>query len=211
MLDFVLNTHGLVAYLTILASLLAGAFGFPLPEDLSLISAGILIHLDKAELWIMAATCYVGILTGDLIIFRIGWMAGPALLRKRWVRRYMTAKKLHSIRQGLERRTFSTILFARHLFYLRTATFLVCGTVRMSFIRFILADAVAALITTPVMLGLGYFFAQHYDTMLAYMHQVKIALILVGIVGAAYLILRQIRRQRRRARRSLKLEAEISA
>ena len=75
----------------------------------------------------------------------------------------------------------------------------------MSFMRFILADAVAALITTPVMLGLGYFFAQHYETLLAYMHQVKIALIVVGVAGAAYLILRQIRRQRRRARRALKM------
>lgn len=182
MLDAVLNTHGLVAYLAVLACLIAGALGLPVPEDLALITAGVLVHLEKAEFWLMLGVCYVGIITGDLVIFRIGWMAGPALFRQRWVKRFMNSKKLHSIRVGLERKTFVTIVVARHLFYLRTATFLVCGSVRMSFVRFFVADAIAALITAPLMVSLGYIGAQNYDLMLQYVKQVKTALLIGGVI-----------------------------
>ena len=204
MLDAVLNSHGIVAYLAVFTCLVAGAFGLPVPEDLSLITAGVLVHLGKAETWIMLTVCYVGILLGDLIIFRIGWMTGPALFRQRWVRRYMKSKKLHSIRVGLEKRTFFTILVARHLFYLRTATFLVCGSVRMSFTRFLIADAVAALITAPLMLAIGYLFAQNYELLLHYVHQVKIGLVIGGVITLAIVVVVFMRRRRR-------LEAEALA
>ena len=212
MLDAVLDTHGLVAYLAVFACLVAGAFGLPIPEDISLITAGVLVHLQKAETWIMLAVCYVGILLGDLIIFRIGWMTGPALFRQRWVRRYMNSKKLHSIRVGLEKKTFFTILLARHLFYLRTATFLVCGSVRMSFTRFLIADAVAALITAPLMVGLGFTFAQNYDLLLHYLHQVKVALVIGGIITFGTLLVVFLRRRRRLEQEVLDDEAaEVAA
>ncbi len=185
MLDVVLNTHGLVAYLAVLACLMAGALGLPVPEDLALITAGVLVHLEKAEFWLMLSVCYVGIISGDLIIFRIGWLAGPTLFRQRWVKRFMNSKKLHSIRVGLEKKTFLTIVIARHLFYLRTATFLVCGSVRMSFVRFLVADAVAALITAPLMVSIGYIGAQNYDLMLQYVKQAKIVLLIGGIITFA--------------------------
>ena len=190
MLDALLASHGLAAYLLVIATLLGSAFGLPFPEDLSLIIAGILVASDNAELWIMAVTCYLGIIVGDLIIYRLGWMTGPRIFRKRWVKRYMTASKLQGLRANLERKTFVTIFIARHLFYLRTITFLVCGAVRVSFVRFLLADALAALITTPLMLGVGYLFGQHFDHIMAIIKQVKLLLVLGGIGVAIYLYFR---------------------
>lgn len=187
MLDTLLTSHGLAAYLLIVATLLGSAFGLPFPEDLSLIIAGVLVASENAELWIMALTCYFGILAGDLIIYRLGWMSGPRLLRKRWVKRYMNSSKLQGLRANLERKTFVTIFVARHLFYLRTITFLVCGAVRVSFLRFLLADAIAALLTTPLMLGIGYLFAQHFDHIVAIIKQIKLVLVLAGVVVAVYL------------------------
>ena len=192
MLDTLMNAHGLAAYLLILAVLLGSAFGLPVPEDLSLIIAGVLVASDNATLWIMVLVCYFGILAGDLIIYRVGWMAGPRLFRKRWFKRYLTSTKLQTLRANLERKTFFTIFLARHLFYLRTVTFLVCGAVRVSFPRFLLADALAALITTPLMLGLGYLFAEHYEHLIGLVKQVKLALVALGIVGALYLYRRFI-------------------
>ena len=190
MLDALLASHGLVAYLLVIAILLGSAFGLPVPEDLSLIIAGILVASENAELWIMFLTCYVGIIAGDLIIYRLGWMTGPRLFRKRWVKKYMTSSKLQGLRANLERKTFVTIFIARHLFYLRTITFLVCGAVRVSFTRFLIADAIAALITTPLMLGIGYLFGQHYDQIVEGMKQVKLLLVLVGVGIAVYLYFR---------------------
>jgi membrane protein DedA with SNARE-associated domain len=190
MLDALLASHGLVAYLLVIAILLGSAFGLPVPEDLSLIIAGILVASENAELWIMLLTCYAGIIAGDLIIYRLGWMTGPRLFRKRWVKRYMTSSKLQALRANLERKTFVTIFIARHLFYLRTITFLVCGAVRVSFTRFLIADAVAALITTPLMLGIGYLFGQHYDHIVGIIKQIKLLLVLIGVGIAIYLYFR---------------------
>ncbi len=186
-----------MAYLLVFALLIVGAFGFPMPEDISLITGGILIHLQHANLWIMAVVCYLGILIGDLVIYRIGWVTGPRLFRRKAFRRLVTSSRLKAIRHNIERRTFFTILIARHLFYLRTVTFLVCGAVRVSPSRFMVADAIAALITTPLMLGLGYLFAEHYEALLVYVKQVKISLVIAGILGLFYFTFRYFKIKRR--------------
>jgi membrane protein DedA with SNARE-associated domain len=194
MLNSLLATHGLLAYASIFGVLVASAFGFPVPEDLSLIAGGILVHLGQANPFIMALVCYLGILLGDLIIYRIGWISGPSLFRKRGFRRHLTSSRLKTIRRNLEERTFVTILIARHLFYLRTATFLVCGAVRVAPARFIIADAIAALITAPLMLCLGFLFAEHHEVLLDYVKQVKSYLVIGGLALAGYLVWRYRRR-----------------
>jgi membrane protein DedA with SNARE-associated domain len=166
------------------------------PEDLALIIAGLLVASEHAHLWLMAITCYFGILIGDLIIYRVGWITGPKLFRKKWFKKYLTSTKLQTLRGNLTRRTFFTIFLARHLFYLRTVTFLVCGAVRVPFSRFLIADSIAALVTTPLGIGLGYIFAAHYETLLAWVKQVKLLLAILGILIAVYLVLRFMRQSR---------------
>lgn len=190
MLDVILHSSGIFAYLVVFALLIAGALGLPVPEDLALIAAGVLVHLGQAHYLLMGVVCYIGIIVGDVIIYRIGYMAGPTLFRKRWFRRLLTASKLQKIRAGLERRTFVTIFVARHLFYLRTASFLVCGAVRLDFKKFLLCDLAAALITTPLMLFLGCLFGEHVDEILDWMEKTKIALVIGGLVVASALIYR---------------------
>ena len=190
MLDTLLNAHGLAADVLVFAVLVGSAVGLPVPEDVSLIVAGILVGSENAHLFTMLITCYAGILVGDLVIYRVGWISGPRLFRKRWFKRYLTSTKLQSLRNNLTKKTFLTIVVARHLFYLRTVTFLVCGAVRVPFSKFLIADSIAALITTPIMVGLGYVFAEHYDTLLMWVKQVKLLLVLVGIGLAMYFVLR---------------------
>jgi len=194
MVDLILSSHGLVAYLVVFGVLVASSLGLPVPEDLTLIVAGIISNLDQVNVWLMAIICYLGILAGDLLIYRVGWLAGPALFRKKWFRRHLTTRRLHLIRENLHKRTILTILVARHLFYIRTATFLMCGAVRLPFARFFLIDACAALITVPIMMGLGYLFANNYQLIMMYMRQIKIALVIVGLIGLAYVVIRYRRK-----------------
>jgi membrane protein DedA with SNARE-associated domain len=196
MLETILLYHGFVAYLIVFGMLLAGSFGLPMPEDVALITAGAIVSAGQADLSIMTVVCYLGIVVGDVILYRFGWLAGPSILRRRWARRYFTAKRIRSLRENLERRTFLTIFIARHLFYLRTATFVFCGAVRVSFPRFFIADALAALITLPVMLGLGYLFAEHYNNIIAEVEQAKVYIGVVGLLGLGILYAVYKRRMR---------------
>jgi membrane protein DedA with SNARE-associated domain len=195
MVDAILAAHGFLAYLLVFAALMAGSIGIPAPEDLTLIAAGVLCSLSQVNTWIMALTCYVGLILGDLIIYRIGWMTGPKLFRKKWFRRHISTKRLNVMRTNLHKRTMMTILIARHLFYIRTATFLMCGAVRISFARFVIMDAIAALITTPLMMGIGYIFANNYDAIIKYLRDVKFFLLAIGLVAAVF-IFRRYRRSR---------------
>jgi membrane protein DedA with SNARE-associated domain len=193
MVDLILGSHGLFAYLLVLIALLAGSVGIPAPEDLTLIAAGVLCSLAQVNTWIMAITCYLGLIIGDLIIYRIGWMTGPTLFRKKWFRRHISTKRLQTMRTNLHKRTMLTILVARHLFYIRTATFLMCGAVRISFTRFIIMDAIAALITTPLMMGIGFAFAHNYEMVIKWVRDLKFILIALGVI-AAFFIIRHYRR-----------------
>lgn len=195
MFDLIIGSNGALAYLIVLVALLAGSVGIPAPEDLTLIAAGVLCSLSQVNTWIMALTCYLGLIIGDLIIYRIGWMAGPTLFRKKWFRRHISTSRLQAMRNNLHKRTMLTILVARHLFYIRTATFLMCGAVRISFSRFLVMDAIAALITTPLMMGIGYAFANNYEVIIKWMRDLKFILVGLGLIGAFFVYKHYKRKQ----------------
>lgn len=185
MQEWILAQHGIVIYGAILLLLFAGAIGLPVPEDLPLLLSGICIHRGTANMEIMFVVCYVGILLGDLFIFGVGRYFGKAIYKKDWFHAHMTPRKLRRIQLNLEKRSLLMIFVARHLFYLRTVTFLTCGALKIRISRFFLADAIAALISAPLMMSLGYLAAENYDFVLQLIHEAKWFSVLLGLVLVA--------------------------
>jgi membrane protein DedA with SNARE-associated domain len=181
MYDWFFGQQGPWLYSSLFFALLGGAFGLPIPEDLPLIIAGVLVHQGRADLLLILIVCYIAVVAGDVIIFRVGKKLGPALFTKRWFRRRVNLSTIKSMRLNLEKRSFTMILVARHLFYLRTVTFLICGAVKMNFTRFLIADMVAALISLPIMLGIGYLFSEHFDTMLEQISSIRRSFVIVSV------------------------------
>ena len=63
---------------------------------------------------------------------------------------------------------------------LRSPIYLVAGmSHRISYITFIIMDGLAALISVPVWIYLGFFFADNLDTLMTYVHDVQKAIYLV--------------------------------
>ena len=67
------------------------------------------------------------IILGDILIFAIGTKFGNRILQKGWFKRQISESQIQSLKSRLEKRSILMIFLARHLFYLRTATFLICG------------------------------------------------------------------------------------
>jgi membrane protein DedA with SNARE-associated domain len=187
----------LFPYIKIFGMLFGSAFGLPIPEDLALIIAGFWISSGHSDAVAMVLVCYLGVLTGDLIIFRAGRMAGPAIFRRRWIRSRLKSKRLRKLRKGLSERAFLTVLVARHVFYLRTVTFLLCGAVRMPFARFLFADAVAALVTVPLVVGLGYLFGDYQNELLMMVKQAKYTLGTMAFFVGTYVVVRYLTKRRK--------------
>lgn len=196
MYDWILAQSGMHLYIGLFLMLMGGAIGLPIPEDLPLIAGGILIQLGKTTPETVFLVCYSGILIGDIMIYSFGRWLGPSVFRRKPFQTPRARYRLKRIRLGMERRSVLMIFVARHLFYLRTLTFLSCGALKMRFSTFLMADAIAALVSAPLMLALGYFASEHFDTVIAWMHQAKIYSVFVGIALAigAFVLYRRHRR-----------------
>ena len=189
------SSSGLLAYVVIFLALIGGSIGLPIPEDLPLIASGVLAHRGQARLDVIAVVCYVAILIGDIIIFWAGRHFGPGLLRHRWIARSISAERVSRVRLQLERRSLIMIFLARHLFYIRTVTFLVCGVVRMNFARFLLADAISALISVPLMIGIGLLFSENLEAILELVQHSRFYVLLALVAVTAFGLGRWLKRR----------------
>jgi membrane protein DedA with SNARE-associated domain len=178
---WVMAQSGVTVYGSLALLLLGGVIGLPIPEDFPLILAGILIQLGKCDPLITFFVCYTTIVVGDVIIFTIGRWSGPSIFKLKWFSSRATKTKLKRVRVGIERRSILTVFLARHIFYIRTITFLSCGALNMSFARFLIADMIAALISVPLMLVVGYFAASHYDLAMQMINELKYLTLAAGL------------------------------
>jgi membrane protein DedA with SNARE-associated domain len=198
MIDWLFSLDGQYLYGGIFLMLLGGAFGLPIPEDLPLLLGGVLLHQQKAELGEMFLVCYTGIIIGDIILFTIGKRIGASSRNRGWFESKLSPKVLRKTRLAIERKSFITILIARHLFYLRTVTFLACGALKMSYTRFIIADMFAALISASFMLSFGFMFSDSYEYIISVFKTTKLIVFLaVGIIVVwIYLRIRKTRQEK---------------
>lgn len=173
MTDWLLLQDGAIIYGILFVALMGGAIGLPIPEDLPLIAGGVLAHRGQADLKLILLVCYAGILLGDIVIYAIGRRFGTGLFQTKWFKKRVSQSRLRNMRLRMERRSLLMIFVARHLFYLRTATFLTCGAVKMRISTFIIADAVAALISAPLMVGIGFVASEHWEYVVGWIHRLK--------------------------------------
>jgi len=173
-----------------LALVLAG-LGLPIPEDVVLITSGVLAHQGVTHLGWTIPVLYVGVLTGDLIVYSFGRRFGDAVLRHPRVLRLLTPARQQRIEQYFARYGNRTVFLVRHLMVLRAPTYLIAGAMKVPGWQFLLWDSVAALISVPLMVGLGYFFADHIEVLHRDLRRIEHwigALVILTI--ATYLLLR---------------------
>jgi membrane protein DedA with SNARE-associated domain len=202
MIDWLLLQNKQIIYLSLFVILVGSALGVPIPEDLPLIAAGIAVNNQLVEVIPTFLVCYISIILGDSIVYAIGYRLGTKLFEKSWFKSRVSAAHIRRTRMNLHRRSWLMIFLARHLFYLRTATFLVCGAVKMSFKRFILIDLCAAAISTPIMMSVGYLASEHWDKAREVFRHIEI-LALIPVVFVLYALVKKRKKPNRRAPQSL--------
>jgi membrane protein DedA with SNARE-associated domain len=172
-------------YLGILAALLLGSVGVPIPEEIPIVAAGILSHEGLARWWLALPVCVLGVLAGDVVLYWAGRRWGERLLRWRVVRHVLTRARADWLKAAYREHAMKTVAMARHVTGLRAAAFLTAGIARVPFWKFILADAAAAAVTVPLAFGLAYFFTHQINAILADVHRVERWLALAGLVAVA--------------------------
>lgn len=161
-------------YLAPFTFLLLCGLGLPAPEEVALIGSGILLHQGKVEFMQITLVCSSAILLGDSIPYWLGRHYGLAALRSRWV-----AKVLHPERFATLERRFAehgnwAVFTCRFLPGLRIPGYFFAGSLRMSFPRFILLDALGVLISVPASIWFGKLFGASVEELRHKMHSLHL-------------------------------------
>jgi membrane protein DedA with SNARE-associated domain len=181
--------QGGAGILAVFGLLVLCGFGVPIPEDIPLIAAGYLIHLQQTN-WITALCLSMGgVLLGDSAVFFMGRRLGRRLFRSRLVLAVTSPRRIARVLIYYQRYGAKVIIAGRFLPGLRAPIFFVAGSSRVPYAKFLSLDALAAAVSVPLWLLLGSRFGGTIDALLTEIRQGKrLALfILVSLIGA-YLI-----------------------
>ncbi|MFY3744901.1 DedA family protein [Anaeromyxobacter sp. Red801] len=172
-----LGGHSLhVGYAFVFAVLVLCGFGLPMPEDVILVTGGVLAwlasDLESASiagmlrddgLLFMVAVGLAGILAGDSVIFLAGRKFGARVADFRPLRRMITPEKLEKVEKLMRRRGNVVVVVARYLPGIRMPTYFTAGHAGMPYWEFLLFDGAAALVSAPLWVCLGFYFGSNIE------------------------------------------------
>lgn len=197
MLDYVYQYIGSFTHPGVIALLIACGMGLPIPEDLILVASGAAVAASGGYLPWMIVAAFFGVLAGDMVTFTIGRRLGQSIASTRGFAWMFTEERVRRIRAYFERYGDHTIFVARFVAGLRALTFLMAGSMGVPPRRFLAINLMAALVTVPVEVSLGYLFASQLPRILGMIRRADLALGILGILLLAAWILYRRRRRRR--------------
>jgi membrane protein DedA with SNARE-associated domain len=172
-------------YLAIVAVLSAAGLGVPISEDLTLLLAGGLAARGVTAYWPTLAAGYFGVILGDCLIHHWGWRMGPAAYQLKRVQKVLSPARQEKLRAHFAKHGFLTIVVGRHTPVLRAPVFFLSGASKVPFWKFLLADAVSAAITVPIVVTLGFYFGEHLDEIRAIIHRAQWVIVAAVALGVA--------------------------
>jgi membrane protein DedA with SNARE-associated domain len=185
-------------YLAPFTVLLLCGVGLPLPEEVTLIGSGILVHRypDEVGFWQITAVCSFAILLGDSVPYWLGRRYGVAALRVKWVRRILHPERFARVQARFEEHgNWATFLF-RFFAGIRVPGYFIAGVMGMRYTRFLLLDFLGVLISVPISIYLGMLFGSSMDELQSKVHDFHL---LLGFLALS-LVLILLVRSRRQAR-----------
>ncbi len=211
-----------VGYAFVFGVLLLCGFGLPMPEDVVLVTGGVLAWLASPletpalrampfdpGLQRMVLVGLLGILAGDSVIYWLGRRLGYRIAEFRLLRRLVPPDKLQEVEKRLRRRGKVVVVIARYLPGLRAPTYFTVGHSRLPYWQFLVFDGLAALISAPLWVCLGFWFGDDIERAAREAGRfsnyilIGLAVVLAGLGFRWW--------QRRRAERAERAEREIEA
>lgn len=195
--------EGSTAYCAIVGLLLICGLGVPLPEDITLIAAGILASPAVGSISFVGAVIagMFGVLMGDAFLYTLGRVYGRRAFQLPVIRSIMNPKRIALAERKIIRNSHLICFTARFLPGLRSPIFLTAGIMGVRPIVFYGLDGFAALISVPLWVFVGYWVGENLDMAMKIAEKVQLSLAAVVItLIAVYLGWRRFRKGRRAQR-----------
>lgn len=184
-------------YLGIVILLILGAFGFPFPEDTTLILCGYLIATDVIKPVPALSVVYAGLLATDFAVFSAGRKYGRRIVTHKRFRKIVSPERLSMFERTFNKWGSLYIIAGRHIVGLRAQLFIAAGAMRMPRWKFLAADAITAPLTMLVMVGVGYIGGNSLQVVKKDITRIEhVGILLVTVLVAIYLLYRRMNQKR---------------
>jgi membrane protein DedA with SNARE-associated domain len=168
----------------VVAALLIGGVGVPVPEELALLSAGYFIA-NGSDPRVMIAAAIAAVLAGDLMMYaagRCGIQIGVA-------RRLAGSARLVRLRAAFSRHGAKLLLAGRFVPGVRAALLVAAGAAHLPVWRLLVYDGAAALAGATLWITLGARLAAHLDRARAIVAAARGALMAAAAVALTVIVL----------------------
>ncbi len=175
--------------------MLASGFGFPAPEELTLVSTGLVCYVGSrpdlypppypgatpVNQYTAAAVAFVSVAFADCLVFFLGKYFGGRLLRQKFMARY--AARMNKVAEWTQRYGMWAAGVFRFTPGLRFPGHFACGMMGLPVSKFLLVDALAAGFSVPTQVLLV---ARYGDKILVYFKQFKLLIFGLLVLGGLY-------------------------
>jgi len=185
-------------YAKLAGLLLLCGLGLPIPEDISLISAGYLAHLGTVNVHAVFAVCFAAVLGGDSLAFTLGRGFGTKILASRFGHRYFTPRRQRRVRAYFRTYGSKVVFVARFLPGLRFSIFLSAGMLHVRPYVFIVYDSLAALLSVPFLVYLAYYFGDKIDQVIKWARRSEYGILALVLVAALFVAYKFFKKRRAR-------------
>jgi membrane protein DedA with SNARE-associated domain len=187
-------------HLTLAGILVLCGLGLPIPEDISLISAGYVAHKGIVNVHTAFVVSFVSVLGGDLMAFFMGRLFGRRFLAWPPAQRMFTARKQLRVRAYFRKYGSKVIFIGRFLPGLRFSIFFSAGMLCVRPAVFLIFDTLAALLSVPFLVYLAYAFGDRIDHVIAWVRRSEYGILVLAGVAVAILVFKVVRSRRLRRR-----------
>ena len=183
LLAFLTSFSSWQAYGVILAVLFACGLGVPIPEDITLIAAGILAGIGTISLPGAIIVGLIGVMVGDSFMFFVGKKFGYKVFKLPGFRRVFNEERIRMAEEKIINNSKFICFIARFLPGLRSPIFLSAGMMGVKFWLFFALDGFAALISVPFWVILAWYFSKNMEKALELAKEFQVYILIAVVVA----------------------------
>ncbi len=169
--------------------------GLLVPGESLVLASGFFAHQGILELDAVIAAVALGAVAGDNIGYLLGARLGRDWLLKKGSRFGLRKKRLAQVDAFFQRQGPRAVFIGRFIGFARALVPFVAGASRMSYRRFVVADALGAGLWTVAFVALGYVLGASWQVAEQWISRSGLVLGAVLLLGAVWLWLRHRRRR----------------
>lgn len=175
----------------------ASSFGLPVPEEMTLLSAGLVAYMARnpdqfppptpdsegVNLIVLSIVCFVAVLGSDILIYFLGKIFGRKIIKTKFFNNRIGQERFDKINKLFQKYSYWACGLFRFTPGVRFPGHLSCGLMGIPIWQFILVDGLAALISVPTQVLLV---ANYGDVILDKVKQFKMALGVIILLVIAF-------------------------